>query len=195
MTSYAALRSALPIDRFPSHDGRIGYYADRSDYQVSTATNTGLSRRWRIDTFSPVTPGGPPRWSLTAIDTQRPGQPAGGDYFMMWAYQPLILCGINGKTTPKLWGVGSWYEPEEAGEWLAEQLTWPDGRVFTRLQSLANPGWYLCHARNDGSNPDVYDPLVISDHVDPATGGLDLCWTIEDIPAPASEALSASATA
>lgn len=92
-THIGALRSCYDYDTPALHDGRIGYAADRSDGQVWTA-NGAYSRTWQVEITraDPSNPGSQEIWLLWALDTQRPNPPPGpGDFFMSWAYMPLLL--------------------------------------------------------------------------------------------------------
>lgn len=204
-THVGALRSCYDYYNPALHDGRIGYAADRSDGRVWTA-NGAYSRTWQIEITraDPANPGSQEIWLLWALDTQRSNPPPGpGDFFMTWAYMPLLLTAPPGGPV-RLGAIGLDLDEMNA-HWVPDYRTIPNPDDPTRtldvvrLQSRLNPGWFLCHDRYNGPIPGTDIPIVTSaltlkNTEDPQTGGIDLDWAMEFTSAPAAAGL-AKATA
>ncbi|THD79187.1 MAG: hypothetical protein E7812_08885 [Phenylobacterium sp.] len=150
---YCHLRSG--VDDADLHDGRIGYHADRSSFEVSTGAGV-LSRIWllrfwgRADEHDPVSPH---YVTLTAVDTAVPDMPEKPDAFTYWRHTPLLLTAGSGDQV-RLGAVGHGIAPEAGGYWIAERRLRPhpaggkEPVTTLRLESMANRGLYLCHQRD-----------------------------------------------
>jgi hypothetical protein len=150
---YCHIRSG--VDDADLHDGRIGYHADRSSFEVSTGAGV-LSRIWllrywgRTDEHDPVSSH---FVTLTAVDTAVPDMPEKPDAFTYWKHTPLLLTAGVGDQV-RLGAVGHGIAPEAGGYWIAEQRVRSHPRndqepvTALRLESMANRGLYLCHQRD-----------------------------------------------
>lgn len=191
---YCRLRSSVEYCNAAAHDGRLGYWPDRSRLQVSTA-HGDLSRLWRLRDFGPLNdrdPNSRRRVTLEAVDTAVPGMPNNPDGFRYWAHQPLMLT-VTPEGEVVLGGVGRGLAPEAHGFWAADcqvrqdPAGGPRRLLALRLQPAAWEGRYLAHQR-DGAAPGSRLARPTSDLTlgTPGDDGThDMWWYVEIAPAPA----------
>ena len=190
---YCTLRSGVEYWNAAVHDGRMGYWPDRSRLHVSTA-HGGLSRVWRLNDFGPMDdrdPNSRRKITLEAVDTAVPGMPRDPDGFRYWSHQPLMLTAAPG--APVILGAVGWgIAPEANGFWVADcqvrqdPAGGPRRLLALRLQPATCPGRYLAHER-DAAGPGAARARANGDLTlnDPEDGpGHDMWWYVEVVPAP-----------
>jgi hypothetical protein len=171
-------------------DKYVGYAADRSSYEVSTRDDPGLSRNFQIDDQKDDRYARQ-IWTIHAWDTQRPNRPPGArpDYYMDWAYAPLVLIAPPGEAV-RLGGVGYQRYPIQVGQWVAHPA--PDGGGYYTLEAMTQPGNYLTHGLNNWL-PDNSLPLGLCAQSATNVPPQDFRWYLETVPTPGAEALKAAA--
>jgi len=183
---YCHLRSVFDYKSGGMHDGRIGYHADRSSFEVSTAIGV-LSRLWRLQTWGRADERDPisPRYvTLIAVDTAAPGMPEQPDAFIYWKHAPLLLTAGLGDEV-RLGAVGHGIAPEAGGYWIAELRLRPHPEdrkeqvPALALESMANRGLYLRHKRDAVTRAPTPQLTLGPPRIRREDAGDDIWWFLE----------------